>query len=59
MPATVHAPRGRCQILERRNCLAEVVERGDGVPVERPHVNHLHLDRGFVALAKNTLRHRS
>ena len=36
--ATEHAPRGPFDILERRHGLAEVVERGAGVVVERPRV---------------------
>ena len=37
--ATEHAPRDPFQFLERRHGLAEVVERGAGVTVERPRVN--------------------
>ena len=33
--AAEHAPRGPFQLLERRHCLAEIVERGAGVPAER------------------------
>ena len=33
------APRGPFQILELRHGLADIVERGAGVPVERPRVN--------------------
>ena len=35
MRATEHAPRGPFHVLERRHGLAEIVERGTGVPVER------------------------
>ena len=37
--ATEHTPRDPFQILERRHCLAEIVERGGGVVVDRPRVN--------------------
>ena len=33
--ATEHAPRNPCRILERRHSLADIVERGTGVLVER------------------------
>ena len=38
MRASEHAPRGPFQLLERRHGLADIVERGDGVPVERVRV---------------------
>jgi len=39
--ATEHAPRGPFRVFERRDGLAEIVERGGGVPVERIGVNLL------------------
>ena len=39
MRATEHAPRGPFHVLERRHSLAELVERGGGVLVERLPVN--------------------
>ena len=41
MRAAEHAPRGLCRLLERRHGLAEVVERGAGVQVERPRVSSI------------------
>ena len=35
MRAAEHAPRGPFNLLERTHCLAEIVECGAGVPVER------------------------
>ena len=46
--ATEHAPRGPFHVLERRHGLAEIVERGAGVPVERLRVTPPHLQREFV-----------
>ena len=37
--ATEHAPRGPFQLLERVHGLAEIIERGAGVLVERPRVS--------------------
>ena len=39
-----HAPRGPCRGLERRHGLADIVERGVGVQVERPRVAMLTVD---------------
>ena len=36
MRATENAPRCPLYLLERRHCLAEMVERGGGVVVDRP-----------------------
>ena len=33
-----HASRARCRLLERRHCLAEIVERGGGVAEERHRI---------------------
>ena len=38
MRATKHAPRGLFRVFERRHGLAEIVDRGAGVLVERPCV---------------------
>ena len=40
--AAEHAPRGPCRLLERRHSLAEIVEGGAFVLVERPRVNPPH-----------------
>ena len=45
MRATEHTPRGPFYLIERRHCLAEIVERGAGVVVERLRVNPPHLER--------------
>ena len=41
--ATEHAPRCPFYFLECRHRLAEIVERGGGVPAERLRVNRPHL----------------
>ena len=56
MRATEYAPRGPFQVLERRHCLAEVVERGSGVPVERHRVVPSHSKREFMTLPENASR---
>ncbi len=58
MRATEHAPRGPCRLLERRHALAEVVERGGGVPVNRLRVNTPRPEREVITLAKSASRHR-
>ena len=45
MRATKHAPRDPFSVLERRHGLAEIVERGALVFVERPNVNPIDLTR--------------
>ena len=45
------APRNRLHVLERNNCLAEVVERGGGVVVERHRVTQPHPEREVMTLA--------
>ena len=57
MRATEHAPRGPCQVLERRHGLAEVTERGGGVLVERLRVIHPHPEREIMTLAEDASRH--
>ena len=55
--ATEHASRGRYQFLERLNALAQIVERGGGVMVERMCVKHPHPEREITILSENTPRH--
>ena len=55
--AAEHAPHGSLGLLERRHGLAEVVERGGLVLVERPRVIPTHLEREFVTLAENASRY--
>ena len=52
-----HAPRDSCRILERRHGLAEIIERGVGVQVERLRVSPPHLDRKSILFAENASRH--
>ena len=42
MRATHHAPSDPCSVLERVHGLAEIVERGGGVLVERPRVGWIY-----------------
>ena len=55
--ATEHSPRGPFRFLERRHGLAEIVERGAVVFVERPRVNPPHLERESMLWSENTSRH--
>ena len=55
--ASERAPRNSQRILERRHRLAEIVERGGGVAVERLRVTPPHLERGLITLTKNASRH--
>ena len=48
MRAAEHTPRGPRRVLDRRHSLAEIVERGAGVLVERPRVIHPDPKRGRV-----------
>ena len=41
--AAEHAPRGRCQILERRHALAQIIERGAVGSDERPRKGRTYL----------------
>ena len=59
MRAAEHAPRGPFYLLIRRHCLAEIVERGGGVIVERPRVNRPNPKSVIMTLPKNTQRHRN
>ena len=53
---TKNAPRNTFRVLERRHRLAEIVERGGWVLVERLRVIPPHLERKGI-LAENASRH--
>ena len=55
--AAEHAPRDPLRLLQPRDSLAEIVERGAGVLVERHRVIPPHLEREFLTLAENASRH--
>ena len=55
--ATEHAARGPFYLLERRHGLAEMVERGTGVVVERLSVSPPHTEREVVRIPENASRH--
>ena len=57
MRAAEHAPRGPCRFFERRHGLAEIVERGAGVHVERLRVTPPHPEREIMTLSENASRH--
>ena len=57
MCAAVHAPRGPSRLFERRHGLAEIIERGGLVHVERPRVSPPHPEREIITLAENASRH--
>ena len=57
MRATEDAPCGRCQILERLDGLAQIVERGTVVPVNRLRVDPPHLERESMPFSENASRH--
>ena len=52
-----YAPRGPCSVLERRHCLADIVERGAGVIDEHRRIRPHHPERGFITLSKNSSHH--
>ena len=54
--ATERAPRDPFRLLERRHGLAETVERGVGVPVERLPVTSHHPERELMRRPENTPR---
>jgi hypothetical protein len=58
MCAAEHAPRGPFGLLERRHGLAEVLECGAFVIVERRRVIPPQPDREFMIFAENASRHR-
>ena len=51
--AAEHPPRDPRRVLERRHCLAEIVERGAVVIVERHRVNLLHPEREIIILSED------
>ena len=51
-----HAPRDPCRVLDRRHGLADIVERGAIVLVERPRVKRPHHERDFMVLSEDALR---
>ena len=58
MRTTEHATRDPSRVLERRHCLAKLVERGSVVLVERLGVNPPHRKREFMTLSKSASRCR-
>ena len=57
--AAEDAPRCPFRPLERRHGLADIVERGAGVIVERRRVNRPQPKRGDITLPEDPLRHRN
>jgi len=57
MRATEHAPRGPFNFLERPNGLADIVERGGWVLVERLRVTPPNPEREIITLSENASRH--
>ena len=57
MRAAEHAACNPYGVFERRHGLAEIVERGAGVLVERPSVIHPHPKCGYIIIAENAPRH--
>ena len=55
--ATKHAPHDPRRLLKCIYGLAEIIERGAGVLVERPRVIQLHPEREMMTLAENASRH--
>ena len=53
-----HLPRGPFYLLEQRHCLAEIVERGVGVPKERPRVIFPHPEREIIVISGNAPHRR-
>ena len=51
--ATHHAPRGPLRLLEHGHGLADIVERGVGVRVERHRVIPPHREREIIILSEN------
>ena len=58
MRASEHAPRDPSRVFERRHGLAEIVERGVGVDVERRRIHHPHREREIMIFSENASRHR-
>ena len=57
MGATEHASRRPFCLHERGHGLAEIVERGAVVSVERLRVNPPHLERYLMTISENAPRH--
>ena len=57
MRATKHAPRGSLRVLERRHGLAEIVERGAVVTVERRRVSQPHSERVIMTGSEDASCH--
>ena len=55
--ATEHAPRGPFRVLERRDGLAEIVERGGRVLAERHRVTTPDPERELMTFPKNASCH--
>ena len=55
--ATEHAPRGPFYILESLHGLAEIVELGAVVTVERTCIRRSHCERDIMILPENASRH--
>ena len=55
--AAEHAPRNRLDVLERSHGLADIVERGAGVPPKSVPVIPPHPERDVITLAENASRH--
>ena len=58
MCAAKNTTPGPCRLLESRHSLAEIVERGGGVLVERPRVSPPHREREFMTIPENASCHR-
>ena len=57
MRAAKHAPCGPFRVLECLHGLAEVVECGAFVIVERPRVSMSHYEQELITFAENASRH--
>ena len=55
--ATEHAPRNPFRLLECRHGLADIVQRGGGVLVERRRVIPPYPERNIIRIAENAPRH--
>ena len=55
--AAQHLPRGPFRVSESLHGLAEIVERGNGVQVERPRVSPRHRKQEIMILSENTSGH--
>ena len=59
MCAAEHAPRDTIRVLERRHGLAEIVERGVGVFVERHRVHRCYPEKPVIRFPESASRHAS